>query len=206
MTKMRSASETIAGVSFRDRWPVRSRPRSIPTSSASSVAGTLSHAFVPALETFRASNPRRSAILRASASARGLRQVLPLHTKSRFIVQASPTRSGTLSRSFAAGIAPGRITRGSLPVQSDDGRGLGIAQPSTIENPERAATDSVTPLGNDLVGRSRRGDTGSVGARRSDRIAVRQDQARQRAVRSPPYGYAAFRAPQSIRYTLLSAG
>src|SRR5829696_6087487 len=52
-------------------------------------------------------------------SAIALRHVFPVQTKRIFIrAYTSPMRSGALSRSADAGIAPGRMTRGRGPVQS----------------------------------------------------------------------------------------
>src|SRR6476646_1012479 len=57
--------------------------------------------------------------------------------------QASPTRSGTLSRRISALIAPGRITRGRRPVQSTTGEGADGARrpPSSASSVPRAITD-----------------------------------------------------------------
>src|SRR5438270_833016 len=55
---MRSLSATIARVSCRERWPLRSRWRSMPTSSAPSDADAPSHALVPALAASISGRPR----------------------------------------------------------------------------------------------------------------------------------------------------
>src|SRR3954470_9277761 len=66
-------------------------PRSIATSNAPSDAGAPSQALVPALATSTSDIPRSIATLRASASAIGLRQVLPVQTK-RIFTSADETR------------------------------------------------------------------------------------------------------------------
>ena len=56
--------------------------------------------------------------------------------------QASPTRSGTLSRRMTAGIAPGRMTRSRRPVQSttvDGGDGSRRPPSSTRRSPRATA-------------------------------------------------------------------
>src|ERR1041385_6196486 len=63
--------------------------RSIATSSAPSDAGAPSHALVPQLATSSSVRPRSIAILRAIASAIGLRQVLPVQTKRIFTDEKS---------------------------------------------------------------------------------------------------------------------
>src|SRR4051812_34828841 len=167
---MRSASATIADVSLLARWPVRSMSRSIPTSSASSVAVELSQALVPALETLRSSMPRRLATFLASASAIALRHVLPLHTNSKFIALCI---SDEIGHAFPQ-LRGGNRARPDYPRKASGtihhcGR-LGLLETAAVENAQRATRDRVAPLRDDLVGRRGGRDSGSVGARRCDRI------------------------------------
>src|SRR4051812_5767059 len=163
ITKIKSASETIAGVSFRARCPVRSSSRSIPTSSASSVAVALSHALVPALETLTSEMPRRLATFLANASAIALRHVLPLQTKSRFMSGVADEiwyALSELGRGYRA--RPNDAWQSSRAI--DDRRRLGLFEATPIENPERAARDRIAPLSDDLIGGRGGRNAGSVGA------------------------------------------
>src|SRR3954463_10331387 len=125
--------------------------RSMPTSSASSVAVELSQALVPALETLRSSIPRRLATFLASASAIALRHVFPLHTNRRFIAlrisdeirHAFPQlRGGNRARTDHPRKASGTI---------DHRRWLGLFETAAVENAQGAARDRVAPLRDDLV-------------------------------------------------------
>ena len=78
MTKIRSASSTIARVTGRARWALRSAPASAAAAMACGVAGASSRAYRPALSTVTPlSGPSRA---RAIASAIAERQVFPVHT------------------------------------------------------------------------------------------------------------------------------
>ncbi len=84
IARIRSLERTRSRVRLTARCSLRSIPRSIATSSAPSDAGPPSQALVPALLTSTSESPRSIATLRASASAIGLRQVLPVQTNRIF--------------------------------------------------------------------------------------------------------------------------
>src|SRR5262245_15240509 len=84
MVTMRSASRIISRVMARARWAERSRPCSSPTSSEKPEAWHPSRAEVPADDTATSKPARAGKILRATASARGLRQVFPEQTNRIF--------------------------------------------------------------------------------------------------------------------------
>src|SRR4051812_31326936 len=200
---MRSASATIADVSRLARWPVRSMSRSIPTSSASSVAVELSQALVPALETLKSSMPRRLATFLASASAIALRHVFPLHTNRRFIALRIPDEVGHAFPQLRGGnrARPDHPRKASCTI--DYRRWLGLFETAAVENAQRTTRDCVAPLRDDLVRRRGGRDSGSVGARRCERIAVRQDQPGERAMGRPPNCHSAFWSTKTVRNPVL---
>src|SRR3954468_15871394 len=122
-------------------------PRSIATSNAPSDAGAPSQALVPALATSTSDIPRSIATLRASASAIGLRQVLPVHTK-RIFTSADQTRYAFSQniRGDRAGTDDSRSSSGAI----DDCRGLRRRQSPAIQHTEYAARDRIRPLADDF--------------------------------------------------------
>ena len=74
-----AASATARASTGALRWPSRSRPRSRAMAHASAEAGCPAAASVPAEAKIRGSSAYRA---RARTSANGLRQVLPVHTKT----------------------------------------------------------------------------------------------------------------------------
>ena len=88
-------SRTSSRVSVCERWPLRSMLRSMPTSSAPSRRRrAVPGARARRCATSTSCKPALDAILRAIASASGLRQVLPVQTNRIFMRHASPIESG----------------------------------------------------------------------------------------------------------------
>ena len=119
MTKIRSASDTMVGGELlramtgevepalhADEQRAVGRGRVVPRARARARDVEIRNAAVERRSCARA--------LRPAGSGRCCR----CRQREGSSSQASPMRSGTLSRNLAAEIAPGRITRGCRPVQS----------------------------------------------------------------------------------------
>ena len=180
----------------------------MPTSSAPSDAGAPSQALVPALDDVEVGQAALDRDLaRDRLGERAPAGVAGADEEDASCAQASPMRSGTLSRSVAAAIAPGRITRGRAAGAIDHGRRLRGREPAAVEHAQRAARDRLAPLRDDLARRHRRRHPGPVRARRRDRLAVRAGSAaRVAAMRRPPNRDAALRPAQPRGHAPLAAG
>src|SRR5688572_5027891 len=206
MVKIRSLSATMVLVSCRERCELRSRWRSMPTSSAPSDADAPSQALVPALDTSTSRSPRSMATFRAIASASGLRQVFPVHTKSSFMCsRVSDEPWGGLAQNGGRDRA-GPHDAGSAAGTVHHRRWLRRRERTAVEHAQRAARDRRAPLLSNLARRHRRRNPGSVRAGGGDRVAVRLDEPLERAMRGPPHGDPALRTPQCLRHAALAAG
>src|SRR5688572_23446954 len=146
IARMRSLPLTSSRVSSRARCADRSTERSIATSRAPSEAGAPSHAAVPALPTEISDRLRSAANRRASASAIGLRQVLPVQTKSTRIGSGISNQvghalaqrgGGDRSRAYHSGARAGAIYyRGRL----------GGGEAPAVEHAQNPASHWVAPL------------------------------------------------------------
>ena len=154
----------------------------------------------------RPSMPRRSAILARKRFGHRAPAGVAAADEKQVHRSGVPDEIGNAFAQLCAGIAPGRITRGSRPVQSTTVEGCGLLEPPAVEHAERPARDRVAPLRDDLIGGGRRRNARPVRARRRDRIAVRQNQTGQRRVRRPPDGNSALGSAKPVGHALLAAG
>ena len=154
--------------------------RSMPTSSAPSLAGAPACALVPALDRLDVGKPALDRDLprdrlgeRTAARVAGADEQ-DLHAVTR--LRSGWARSRAASRPE---IAPGRMTRGRRPVQSITVDGFDGCQRAAVEHPQLATRHRVAPLRQNLSGAHGRGNPRTVGARRRDRVAVRVNQSRR---------------------------
>src|SRR5665213_1132289 len=145
------------------RWRERSTPRSIPIRIAPSLAGAPSAAPVPALANVT-SSPRCCAIWRASASASGLLQVLPVQTKTTFTRSCHryESRRGRSQLALRDGAGP-NDARARPHTIYNCGR-LGWLERSAVQYVEFPTGDGVPPVPKDCSRRIGGGRARPVGA------------------------------------------
>src|SRR3954463_10058481 len=185
MARIRSASRTRSRLSDCARWELRSMLRSMPTSSEPSDAGAPSHALVPALATSTSDSPRSMLILRAIASASGLRQVLPVQTNRTFMRSRVSDQVGHALAQLCRRYCPRTDDPRSASRAVDDGGRRRGCQASAVEHPKLTARDCVAPLRKNLSRRRGRRNPRAVRARRCDGVAVRANETRDPGVARP---------------------
>ena len=173
---------TSSRVSSRARCPLRSSPCSRPDQiRALGDRRTVPRTGAGGRDRYLICTPAASAS-RSSASAIGLRQVLPVQTKRTCIGQnisgagplAAPSHGASLPaarRSSARGIAPSRTSRGTVSVQSTsvDGGTLPSTPPSSTSSSPRPLPPAEQL--DQPVGAGRRRPPGTIGRRRGERLA-----------------------------------